>query len=167
MNRDDLQQLVERAARRKLTAREEAIWQEGLREFPAERAEWQEEMRLSRALGALPPAPVPGNFISRVLAAVEAEDRRNDRGATGPAWWVWLRLRWPAVAASVAVLAIAVVGVQHQQQLAARREVVRSMQSFVAATEIPSVEMLRDFDLILGLPEGPIPAVDELASALQ
>lgn len=167
MNREVLQQLVQTAARRQLTPREQADWEQALRNFPAERATWAEEMRLSRALGALPPAPVPSNFVNRVLAALDTEKRPTKVGADGPKAWTWLRLRWPAAVASLAVLLLAVVGVQHQQRVAAREEVVRSMQTFVATTEVPSVEMLQDFDLILSLPEGPIPAVEELASALQ
>ncbi len=161
------QQLVDTAARRRLTAGERDEWEAWLAAHPEERAEWEVEMRLSRVLGSLLASPVPSNFTHRVLAAVERETARQARPPARrsrlAAWW----RRWQWAAGTAAALLVGAWFVRMEQQWQSRREVVRSVQALAAASDLPSVEMLQDFDAIYNLPGGPVPSVADLESALR
>jgi hypothetical protein len=69
------------------------------------------------------------------------------------------------VALALLVLALGVWQLQQQ-----RREHGRVTESLVTlaalAEELPDVSALREFDLVLHLPEGPLPDPDTLARAL-
>lgn len=164
-------QLMEIARRRPLTPAEHAELEAWLAQHPAARpADWEEELALSRLLAALPPAPLSPRFIENTLAALD----RLDRAAVPaeiPGWWPrvrsWLGPVWRPAAALV-LLAIALGLWQLQLH---RREQVRVADSLAAlaelAEQLPDVSALAEFDLVLNLPEGPLPDPETLARALE
>lgn len=162
------EQLLDTAARRRLTASERAEWETWLGENASDRTSWEEEMRLNRVLGTLIKIPISSNFTSRVLAALDRELREEERSrAQWRRWLPWLRWRWQWALGSVAVLLLAVVTIQHGQSLQERKDVVRSAEMLAEAGHLPSLEMLQDFDAIYALPGGPLPLVTELAAAVE
>lgn len=122
--------------RRKLSEAERA----GLRAQP----DLELELRLTDALAKIPDAPVPSNFTSRVMAAIELDEKAAERSR---GWaWNWRRL-WPRVAVAAAVLIFAGVSIQrhetHSQRLALAKNVAR-----LSVAPPPSVEALDNFDAI-------------------
>ena len=81
--------LRELSWRRKLTPAEESQLRAWLAAHPEAQADWETEARLNEMLGALPDAPMPSNFIARVVQAVErdavAEQRKARRSRL--TWW--------------------------------------------------------------------------------
>jgi hypothetical protein len=163
-------QLMELARRRPLTPAEQTELDAWLARHPEARPpDWEEELALSRLLAALPPAPLSPRFIEHTLAALERTDRPAERVPGAPGWsrlWGRLHAVWrPAVALALLVLALGVWQLQQQ-----RREHGRVTESLVTlaalAEELPDVSALREFDLVLHLPEGPLPDPDTLARAL-
>ena len=140
--------------RRKLTPAEQAELAAWLASHPETQADWDEEIKLSEALTRLPEAPVPSNFTSRVLQAVERESATVS--ARQSPWW--LRWNWLAKAgAAVAIVVLGGLGVYWQNERAelARRAQAVSQVSGVAS--LPGPEILQDFDAIyvLNAPPGP------------
>jgi hypothetical protein len=162
---------MELARRRPLTPAEHAELEAWLAQHPEARpADWEEELALSRLLAALPPAPLSPRFIENTLAALDRPDRVA-LSAEKPGWWPrvrdWLGPVWrPAVALGLLALALGLWQVQLH-----RREQVRVADSLVAlaelAEQLPDVSALAEFDLVLHLPEGPLPDPDTLARALE
>lgn len=166
MNRRRAEQLLDTAARRRLTPDEQADWDTWLDGAGPERTVWGDEMRLNRVLGTLIRIPVSSNFTSRVLAALDQQLRADERvGAGRRPWTAWARWRWQWAAGSVAVLAVALVVLQESPHVQARREVLASAEVLAGAGGLPSVGMLQDFDAIYALPGGPLPSVTEFAAA--
>lgn len=169
MNDDKLQQLVDEAIRRPLDAHEQAEWDVALRAKPDQRGVWEADLRLSRFLGNLPAPPVSPGFIQRVLDALPPPATRS--GPAIPAALGWLRgwfPRWQVALASLLVVSATLFTLQHRNRLATERETARALLTFTTAIEeLPTIDMLRDFDAIFSLPDGPIPSVDDLALALR
>src|SRR5471030_1950384 len=118
----------------------------------------QLEARLSQALSRLPDAPVASNFTSRVMQAVELEDlRRSRRWIFG---WNWHYVL-PRAAVAMAVLVFTGLALQHHELNSHRLEVARSV-AFVAGNQsLPSVEMLKNFEVIRRMSQ-PVHADEEL-----
>src|SRR5437868_14725535 len=89
------QRLLEISWRRKLTDAEAAELQACLAAHPEVQVEWADEANLNELLEALPVAPVPSNFTSRVLRELERQEAAEARVPQGKPWhfWNW-RLRW-------------------------------------------------------------------------
>lgn len=112
---------------------------------PEERATWEEERALGRALQALPDVPVSSNFTSRVMQAVELETAREERSHTQRGWRraFWPRLSWAGLAALLAFFFMHEVRVRKRTQVVG--DVVLLSQD---SSMLPSAEVLRDFDAI-------------------
>ena len=157
-----LQHLRDAAWRRPLTAAETAELRRQLATDPDAAADWELETRLSRALSALPEAPVASNFTARVLAAVERETPAP--APTAPARWS-LRRWLPRLAFACVVLGVGLVGV-HQYDRVAHQRMAESVAAISPLGSLPAPEALADFDAIVRL--GGEPAADvELLSLLQ
>ncbi len=161
--------LCDLACRRPLGEAERAELAAWLAQHPGPHAEdWAEEQALTRLLSALPPAPLSPRFRENLLAAL---DRLEDGAAEwrrARFWGRWRLLapRWRRVAVAVALALL--VGVPWWQQ---HREQVRLREALAAAAalagELPDPAALAEFDLVLHLPEGPLPDLETLALAFE
>ena len=93
MNDSEHQRLREESWRRKLSPAEEASLRTWLAAHPDQQADWEADARLSQWLGQLPDAPVPSNFTSLVLQAVDRQEAAVARPAVGMTWFQRL-LHW-------------------------------------------------------------------------
>ena len=146
-------ELRELSWRRKLNEAEEAELRALLAGDAEGRMDWQTEAGLNELLTQVSNVPVPSNFTSRVLQAVEQETKK----APTQGWRFWHRLpRWlPRVAVVGIVLAFGTFAYQRHQTL----ETARS----VAHISLPEPELLRDFDAIQRLGQTQAPDEDLLA----
>ena len=122
----------------------------------------KEEAR--RLVERLPDAPVPTNFTSRVMEAIEREAAAAERQhARRPHWWQ--RVLLPRLAFAAVVLAAGLFA--YQRNAAIRHERVTAPMVAVSGTkDVLSVEVLQNFDSIVEL--GPRVQPDtELLSLLQ
>ncbi len=165
MTKDPLyERLRELSWRRPLTPAEEQELRAWLAAHPEAQAEWETEADLNRALERLPSAPVPSNFTSRVLQAVERESRRTE--AT-PRWKAWLRLRWlPRLALVSMALTAGLIGYHHWVDVS-RVETGRSVSLVAETVAIPSPEVLAHFDEIHAMTQPAIADEDLLKLPLQ
>lgn len=168
MKRERAEQILATAARRPLCAEETREWQAWLASCPPEeRPRWEEEMRLNQLLAGLMQTPAPSNFTARVLHALDRAEAARPAGLEPKSLNLWGRLLRPW-ALGAAALALAAVVLHLQQQARAREQVVHSAEVIVAtATEVPTLQMLRDFEAIYALPAEPPPSVAELEAALE
>jgi hypothetical protein len=171
MNESLYHQLREISWRRKLTPEEETRLQGLLAAHPCKQAEWELELSLSEQLRHLSDAPLSSNFTSQVMQALDAELARQEsrRGRDGGHRWLqWLHKFAPRLAPVSLALVVAITFFVHyrgdhdQQQQQAR--MLETVARVTAAGDMPSPELLADFELIKKLP----PATDEdLLAALQ
>jgi ferric-dicitrate binding protein FerR (iron transport regulator) len=153
----------DRIARRPLTPAERAEFEHWLAGQPGPREFWEDEARLSAALKSLRPAPVPSNFAARVLAEV----RRLDVSVqpTRRPWWHWWFEWRHAVPVATAVFALALtLGLQARHRTQVRVELANGI-SALPLEGLAQTQLWRDFDPIHVLPEGPLPAGEDLAAA--
>lgn len=161
---NDPVELLAAAARRELTAAEQARLDAWLNEHPEARADWELEQRLTRSLRRLPAVPISSNFTSQVMRQVERAATR--RTAPASRWAGWLRHLghgWQIAAACAALALVAAIQVRQSHQ---RAEFVRSLAA-VPVAGLADVDTWRNFDSINALPDGPLPSVDQLAEALK
>lgn len=167
MNESHYQELREISWRRKLTPEEETRLQGWLAAHPDKQAEWELEQSLSEQLRHLADAPLSSNFTSQVMQALDAEMVRQEREGHGRHSWIqWLHKFAPRLAPVSLALVVAITFFVHyrgdHEQQAQQARVIQSVVS--AAEEMPSPEILADFDVIKKLP----PSTDEdLLAALQ
>lgn len=162
MRNDELLRL---SMKPQLSAEEEARLEALFEAEPAQRLVWEQERALSRALHSLADVPVANNFTSRVMQAIDGEessDRRARESRPGFFGRIWPRLIWGG-AALLAVL----VGAQQYQ--AARRTQLAKDVVLVSkeVSQLPSPEILQDFDVINELRQVSMTSDDELLTALQ
>lgn len=119
----------------------------------------QNEMR--ELLKRLPDAPVPSNFTARVLQAVDIEESRPSR----PWHWNWHALL-PRIAVATAVMLFAGLTFHHYEQDAHRTVLARNVALVTEAQPLPSVEALKNFDVIQRMSQ-PAHADEELLALLQ
>lgn len=154
--------LREKVWRRDLTPAEQAVLRAWLAKHPEAHADWADEANLNRLLDRLPDAPVPSNFTTRVLDAVEREERVQSRTKTR-AWW--LRVLMPRVAvASVIVSGIGWFG-QYYAQQKERRNFAESLARATEVKSTPPIQALEDFEAIRRASIKPM-ADEELISLL-
>jgi hypothetical protein len=124
------------------------------------------EARLTDALAQLPDAPVPSNFIARVMETTERENARSARAVQLRFWrWNWHALM-PRVAVVTTVLVLGGFEVQHYETAQQRTELAKSL-SLVASTQaVPSVDALENLEVIQRMSQ-PTHADTELIAALQ
>jgi len=116
------------------------------------------ESRLTEGLSRLPDTPVPSNFTTLVLQAVEREKIPSQ-----PVFWQWSwRLLVPRLAVGVAVIGIA--GLTYQRyEFHQRAELAKKVALAAEAQPLPGVEALKNFDVIQRMSQ---PRADEKLLAL-
>lgn len=145
--------------RRQLTDAERAE----LRARPEMAAALELESRLSEMLAKIPDAPVSSNFTARLMQAVELEDARQSRR-----WrfsWHW-HARLPRIAVMAAVVLFAGLAFRHYQLTSQRALLAKNVALVAESQPLPSVEALKNFDVIQRLSQ-PAHADDELLALLQ
>lgn len=103
------------------------------------------EARLTAALTKLPESSVPSNFTARVLDAIELEAAREARSVP---WVLNWRALWPRVALAAAVLIFAGVSIQRYEVHSQRVHLAKDVATVAAAQPLPSVDALKDLDVI-------------------
>ncbi len=168
MKSQELDQLIETARRRVLSAEELRQLDALLEAAPTVWPERNDELALTRMLAALPDAPVASNFSTRVMQAIDRIEAPAApairRAGWGPRHWFG-RLAWATVAVAVTG------GSWLQYESWQRTETARSLQVITEVAAVPSVDILKDFDVIQSFASVP-PAADvvgdlELLNALQ
>jgi len=134
-----------------------------LRAQPEVQAELELESRLSDVLAQVPDAPVPSNFTSRVLQAIEREEART---AQTRSWsWYW-RILIPRVAVAAAIVGFA--GLSYQRhEFHQRVQRAHDIVLIASAQPMPSVEALKNFDAIQRMSQPSAHADSELLTLLQ
>lgn len=165
MNNDQTnQRLREVAWRRKLTDAEQAELRAWLVAHPHAQAEWENEAGLSELMARLPDAPVPSNFTTRVLQAVERDDVASNR-THAPRWsWSW-RALVPRAAVTILLVGAALFAYQ-RHAMAERIELARSVATVANVRSLPSPQFLEDFDVIRRLLPTP-PADKDLLALME
>jgi anti-sigma factor RsiW len=169
MNEVRNDELMQLSMRRELAPEEWSLLEAHFAARPEDRARWEEERALSRAVQSLPDMPISSNFTARVLQTIEAEQSHAIRKAVPRPWLPRLlpRLGLGALAASVAFFSA-----QKWFQAATNEKFARDIS--LAATDLATVPnpevVLQDFDAIREL--GQMSAVsvsddDELLRLLQ
>ena len=153
MKRPDLDDFLKKDLHAPLQEDELAHLDTLLANNPEAQNAWAEEVRLNRLLRQLPDAPVPSNFTSLVVRAVETEHLRSQSKASKPFSW-WRGWNWAtsgAVAAAVVLFAgMTVRSYQSSQRAQAAQELA---QSFAAISDgAPFFDILTHFDEIRVLP---------------
>lgn len=161
--------LLDIARRRPLRGAERAELTAWLAQHPGPHAaEWEEEQALTRLLDALPPAPLSPRFRENVLAALDRLEREPTGRQRVSLWSRWRLVRRGWRWASLAVALALVVGVSSWRQ---QREKDRLREALATAAALvgglPDPGALAEFDLVLHLPEGPLPELDALARAFE
>ena len=169
MNELFYQELREISWRRKLTPEEETQLQGWLAAHPDKQAEWELEQSLSEQLRHLSNAPLSSNFTSQVMQALDTELARQEReGRGGRSWLQWLHKLAPRLAPVSLALVVAITffvyqrGDKVEQQYQAKA--IESVVSVAEANQVPSHEILADFEVIEKLP---FASDDDLLAALQ
>jgi negative regulator of sigma E activity len=161
---NQLERLRQVSWRRKLTPEEMTQATGLLRDHPEEAADWALEQNLTAAFRKLPDAPVSSNFTARVMAAIDAEEVRTDRGRQREGfragWERWL-LRWMPKAAAVA--AVAIVALVSHGQFEARKhaDLAESLSVVSQVQALPPPAILADFDAIQAMGGGSYVGADE------
>jgi hypothetical protein len=119
----------------------------------------QNEVR--ELLARLSDAPVPSNFTARVWQAIDLEESRRSR----PWRWNWHALL-PRIAVATAFVLFAGVTFHHYEQNAHRTAFAKNVALFAEAQQLPSVEALKNFDVIQRMSQ-PAHADEELLAILQ
>jgi hypothetical protein len=172
MNDTQLHQLRDILRRRELTAAEQEQLRSRLGSSGEAWRPWDEEAELTRCLTGLPDAPLPSNFTSLVLQAVEREPVRRRWAFPLPAWWARAR---PAIRFATPVVCLLLVSLAYAGYRSASRarmatsvaRVVRSVQAASALAQLPPVDILRDFDAIHGMGQSREVADEALLMALK
>jgi anti-sigma factor RsiW len=155
-----LSKLRESSWRRKLTDAEQAELRAYFATHPEARIDWEMESALSTAFLRLPDAPVPSNFTTRVLQAV-------DREAVRPRSWSWnWRVLVPRVAFATVVVAFTGLAVHHHEVYSQRVALVKSVVLATRGQPVPSPDALENFDAIRRMSQ-PQHADDELLALMQ
>jgi hypothetical protein len=170
MNESLYQELRELSWRRKLTPEEETELQGWLAAHPDKQAEWELEQSLSEQLRHLSNAPLSSNFTSQVMRTLDAELSRQEReGRGGRTWLQWLHRFAPRLAPVSLALVVAVTFFVYQRsdnepQRLQHAKVIESVATaFAEADQVPSHEILADFEAIEKLP---FASDDDLLAAL-
>lgn len=161
----------------RLFARKPFATVEVRRRFPSPEAQppREEEQELSNLLARLPDTPMPADFTERVLRALDEQPT----GTRAPAWhdrlrsWTAARawnLRWAAAVAILLLLSGLWIGhdAYERRHLAASvAAVTRPVQEVAVATQLPPVEILRDFEFIDQMRRLSALADEELLASLE
>lgn len=145
MNPAELEQLIELARRRPLSAAEQARLDALLEASPNAWNDRAGDIGLARLLARLPDAPLASNFTSRVMAEI---DRAEAGAMSASPVRVWSPRRWfLRLAGTAAVTAVTAAG-WWQYRSWQRAEYAASIAAVSEVAALPSVEVLRDFEAI-------------------
>lgn len=169
MNPDpNYERLREIGWRRPLTDAEQAELRECLAAHPQHPSDAEAEALLSQVLAKLPDAPMPSNFTSRVLGAIEREGQAADSTAQRASlpWW---RAFIPRIAVAAAVVGIS--GISYwRYETVKREELANAAKNLVTVTgtgPLSDPAVLEDFEVIRQLSqadEGLLALSDDLLS---
>jgi hypothetical protein len=165
MTPESVQQLRDELLRRPPSSEEARALAEYLRQHPGEAEAWRTDAALGRLLRRLPPAPVPSNFTSQVVAAVRREEAAIGRagGWTWGAWWHRFR---PTLSTAMAlVLAVASLAAWQAQRVRRQADDARNLAALRAVVGL-SPRTLQDFETIERFGDG-APVDFDLLAALQ
>ena len=112
-------------------------------------------------LARLPDAPVPSNFTARVLQTIDLEESRRSR----PWHWNW-HVLLPRITVATAMLLFAGLTFHHYEQNAHRNLLARNVAMLTESQPLPSVEALKNFDVIQRMSQ-PAHADEELLALWQ
>jgi anti-sigma factor RsiW len=168
MNETEYQELLEIRHQRELTPAELHRLEQWLAAHQEQSEEWEAEDTLSKLLEQLPDAEASSNFTSQVWQKIELEAR-----ASAPQRSVLMKFfrgHWlpiPRVAGGIAsvVVVVALVLVQ-QRQAQKTAKLAANLVPVVELAQMPSVDMLRDFEAINSLVDPDLTADVELLSML-
>lgn len=152
---NDLEELISRALRGKLSTAEQARFEQRLQQDAAIRKRFEEEKALEGLLDRVPQFPVPSNFTNLVLQAVRADQRKAVKSGSRN-WW---QFSFARVATGLAVVVAAGFFAIQQYRQSEREQMARSVSAFTGVTsaigseEAPSIALLQDFDAIQRLPQ--------------
>lgn len=169
MNETEYQELLEMRHQRELTPAELHRLEQWLAAHQEQAEEWEAEDTLSKLLEQLPDAEASSNFTSQVWQKIELEARAS--APQRSALMKFFRGHWlpiPRVAggiASVVVVVALVLGQQRQAQKTAT--LAANLVPVVELAQMPSVDMLRDFEAINSLVDPDLTADVELLSMLE
>ena len=152
MSEKEFNELLEESWTRALRPEERARLRLSASADTARLEKLEEEEALDEVLAALPDAPVSSNFTSRVMAAVEQEERKKSRKKGWTFWGIrgsWLR----GLAFGAAMLALSLGG--YQQYLSHERSQLAASVVAFGAVDAPNVELLKDFDAIVRMSSSP------------
>lgn len=171
----EFENLLETRARRPLNADEEKSLVAWFAEHPEDRGIWEEEEALCGALDSLPDVPYSSNFTSQVWQQIEMASRPEERKQNGLVRFLtgsWLRV--PRIAwACALILTFGIAVLQQRTELleqVAQKQQEKFAESIVPVVELaqlPSLEMLQDFDAINSLSEPMVSGDFELLAALK
>jgi hypothetical protein len=166
MDRADWESLLAARLTRELDPAELARARAWIAEHPDDRAAWMEEEALDALLDELPPVEAPSNFMARVWDGIDAAAGEAARTNAPPAWrealWILLpRLGW---ACAVVVVALALWRREADRQ---RVETAQGLVPVAEVAQLPSVEVLRDFEAIRSLGEPMVGGDLELLAVLE
>lgn len=132
---------------RELSEGEIAEWEMRLAAQPGSAEQFHHEVELNRLLRRLPDAPVPSNFTSRVMQAVES---RRPAIRCRSAWnlLTWAGA-WRARIAFAGLMLLAGFVSFQQYQESQRRELARSILQI--STVLPPEPLMGDFGVVSGL----------------
>jgi ferric-dicitrate binding protein FerR (iron transport regulator) len=164
---------VEESWKRPLTEEERAALDGWLAVRPGERAVWETETALNRALGSLPNRPVSSNFTALVMQAVEREARASQTTPSAPESF-WSRLlavfRLPAIRLAWAVLLVCGIGLGfYTHQTNVHRDVAEGLKAVANVASVPSLSdpsVFEDFDAIRRLGQSSASDDEELYMVL-
>lgn len=156
-----LDRMRETIWRRKLSAAEEAELRAKLGSEAESQREFEAEVVLTRELNRLRDAPMPSNFTSRVMLAIEAENVKAARSRQFNWKWFFHSL---LPKSAFAALLIGVGLFSYYETVAAKqKQLARSVAAVSEVASLPSPEVLRDFEAIQHLPPTPAPDTELLA----
>ncbi|MFT4688874.1 MAG: anti-sigma factor RsiW [Limisphaerales bacterium] len=168
MNETEYQELLEIRHQRELTPAELHRLEQWLAAHQEQSEEWEAEDTLSKLLEQLPDAEASSNFTSQVWQKIELEARAS--APQRSALMKFFRGHWlpiPRVAGGIAsvVVVVALVLVQ-QRQAQKTAKLAANLVPVVELAQMPSVDMLRDFEAINSLVDPDLTADVELLSML-
>lgn len=147
MQNPEFDRLMDSLWRRPLTPDQEAQLRQHLASHPQARAQWDQELALTRALNRLPPAPISSNFTPRVMQAVQCPPARRPWQPRFD-FASWLPSGWrPRLALGAAMLCLSLLTI-HQYQDFQRKQMARDLASVSRLAALPPVDWLQNFDTI-------------------
>ena len=155
--------LLEESWIRPLTQAEQAEMRSFLKSHVEFREDWVVELALNRALEQLPPAPVASNFTSRVLQQVEREALISHRPKL--VWPFRSGHFWPRLAFGAVLVTSGFLGF-HEAREIRRGQMAQSLAVVSQVRQVPSPEILLNYDAIHALSREPGPD-EQLLSVLK